>query len=67
MDKKEKLQNELSKDLLGKIPLFFAHAVIVENKQNQKPVNYVRVIDVEEYQTPIFQSRGYHKPISKMI
>lgn len=67
MKKKENLRKELTKDLLGKIPLFFVQASIVENNTGQKPVNYVRVIDVEDYYTSKFQSRGYHKPISKMI
>ncbi len=67
MEKKENLRKELTKDLLGKIPLFFVQASIVENNTSQKPVNYVRVIDVEDYYTPKFQSWGYHKPISKMI
>ena len=66
MTKREKLRKTLSKDLLGKIPLFFTSIKAEGKNATSRPVNHVRSIEVEAYETSNFHSRGYHKPISKI-
>lgn len=65
----EELRQYLSRDLLGQIPLFFEEAVV---RDRQSPTSdastmHRRTIAVAAYQTEQYETRAYHKPISKIV
>ncbi len=65
----ESLRQYLSRDLLGEIPLFFEQVIVKDKKalSSNAPVRHQRTIAVDAYQTEQYESRAYHKPISKIV
>lgn len=65
----ESLRQYLSRDLLGEIPLFFEQVMVKDKKasSDDAPIMHQRTIAVDAYQTEQYESRAYHKAISKIV